>query len=252
MLKNLLRAAAVGGLLMATQTAHAAVTVVVGPAPGQSSAVYTPGGSNNTATFNFNGFSGNNAPVIPGLTSTLALKLLGVTYGATSTFYSFEYVLTNTSSNGVTSRASVFGFNSNPDLKKAFYVSGPFDKIGSGNLSNGNNPLEFCIKNSTGNGNGGANNCAGGNNGGPTNGNSFTGSFDLEYAGVVNSIDLTDFGVRYQSIEGVTGVESGIGRPIMSGIVPEPATWAMMILGFGLIGGALRSRKAQAVRVTYA
>ena len=26
--------------------------------------------------------------------------------------------------------------------------------------------------------------------------------------------------------------------------VPEPATWAFMILGFGLVGGALRSRKA--------
>jgi hypothetical protein len=24
--------------------------------------------------------------------------------------------------------------------------------------------------------------------------------------------------------------------------VPEPATWAMMILGFGLIGGAMRRR----------
>jgi choice-of-anchor C domain-containing protein len=30
--------------------------------------------------------------------------------------------------------------------------------------------------------------------------------------------------------------------------VPEPATWAMMIMGFGLIGGALRSRKAATVR----
>ena len=28
--------------------------------------------------------------------------------------------------------------------------------------------------------------------------------------------------------------------------VPEPATWAMMILGFGLVGGALRRRSAQA------
>ena len=25
--------------------------------------------------------------------------------------------------------------------------------------------------------------------------------------------------------------------------VPEPATWAMMILGFGLIGGVLRARR---------
>jgi hypothetical protein len=30
--------------------------------------------------------------------------------------------------------------------------------------------------------------------------------------------------------------------------VPEPATWAMMIMGFGLIGGAMRSRKATTVR----
>jgi hypothetical protein len=32
------------------------------------------------------------------------------------------------------------------------------------------------------------------------------------------------------------------------GAVPEPATWAMMIMGFGLIGGAMRSRKAATVR----
>ncbi|MEG8038220.1 PEPxxWA-CTERM sorting domain-containing protein [Sphingomonas sp. LR60] len=30
---------------------------------------------------------------------------------------------------------------------------------------------------------------------------------------------------------------------LIAGAVPEPATWAMMILGFGLIGGALRSRR---------
>lgn len=34
----------------------------------------------------------------------------------------------------------------------------------------------------------------------------------------------------------------------VTGAVPEPATWAMMIAGFGLIGGALRRRQAPAVR----
>lgn len=34
--------------------------------------------------------------------------------------------------------------------------------------------------------------------------------------------------------------------------VPEPATWAMMILGFGLIGGAMRSRKTVTTKVAYA
>ncbi len=38
-----------------------------------------------------------------------------------------------------------------------------------------------------------------------------------------------------------------------TGAIPEPATWAMMIMGFGLIGGALRSAKSrQAVRVRFA
>ena len=34
--------------------------------------------------------------------------------------------------------------------------------------------------------------------------------------------------------------------------VPEPATWAMMIIGFGLVGAGMRSRRRQTVRVTYA
>ena len=34
--------------------------------------------------------------------------------------------------------------------------------------------------------------------------------------------------------------------------VPEPATWAMMLAGFGMIGFGLRSRRKQAARVTYA
>ena len=39
----------------------------------------------------------------------------------------------------------------------------------------------------------------------------------------------------------------------IAGGVPEPATWAMMILGFGLIGGALRQRQAATkVRVAFA
>ncbi len=31
------------------------------------------------------------------------------------------------------------------------------------------------------------------------------------------------------------------------GAVPEPASWAMMVGGFSLIGGALRSRRRAAV-----
>ena len=38
-----------------------------------------------------------------------------------------------------------------------------------------------------------------------------------------------------------------VGTPAPQGAVPEPATWAMMLLGFGGIGMALRrSRRVQA------
>ena len=37
-----------------------------------------------------------------------------------------------------------------------------------------------------------------------------------------------------------------------AGGVPEPASWAMMLMGFGLVGFGLRNRRKQAARVTYA
>jgi PEP-CTERM motif len=33
--------------------------------------------------------------------------------------------------------------------------------------------------------------------------------------------------------------------------IPEPGTWALMIMGFGLAGGALRRTRGQTVRLTY-
>jgi hypothetical protein len=41
--------------------------------------------------------------------------------------------------------------------------------------------------------------------------------------------------------------------PTQQGGVPEPATWAMMLVGFGFVGAAMRRRKQfQSMRVTYA
>lgn len=40
--------------------------------------------------------------------------------------------------------------------------------------------------------------------------------------------------------------------PSVGGAVPEPATWAMMMLGFGAMGAALRRRTKAKVAVTYA
>lgn len=54
------------------------------------------------------------------------------------------------------------------------------------------------------------------------------------------------------------GSQFGIGvritddvSPQVPGAVPEPGTWAMMLIGFGVVGGALRARR-RAVKVSHA
>lgn len=68
----------------------------------------------------------------------------------------------------------------------------------------------------------------------------FTGSFDE-----VTFTDLT---------ENWHGIQIGIGglAPPPTGAVPEPGTWAMMLAGFGLVGGVMRRRRRQSVRVHFA
>ena len=55
---------------------------------------------------------------------------------------------------------------------------------------------------------------------------------------------LGDFALNYR----VVGVPGGaVVNPPGGGAVPEPATWAMMVAGFGLLGGSLRRRRTYAL-----
>jgi hypothetical protein len=66
----------------------------------------------------------------------------------------------------------------------------------------------------------------------------FAGAFELTFADGTSSISLNNFVDRYASLSQLQGSPSGEGTPV--GGVPEPATWAMMLLGFGGIGMAMR------------
>jgi len=68
--------------------------------------------------------------------------------------------------------------------------------------------------------------------------------------GMVTSLTLTTssyVGNAYHLMGGDSFTLAAVGNA-----VPEPATWAMLILGFGLVGGALRSAQRKQVGVSYA
>ncbi len=89
---------------------------------------------------------------------------------------------------------------------------------------------------------------AGGDSGGP--------GFVNGKLASVNSYGLsfgTDFGDCRAGLNSSCGEYSGyvpiyIHEAFISGAVPEPASWAMMIAGFGLVGGAVRRRRGVATR----
>jgi hypothetical protein len=52
-------------------------------------------------------------------------------------------------------------------------------------------------------------------------------------------------------VDPVTNSVDGILDNVSIAAVPEPATWLMMIFGFGLVGGAMRYRQRQPAKVTF-
>ncbi len=81
--------------------------------------------------------------------------------------------------------------------------------------------------------------------------------FASEYWSDFTHVDLNDFAAG-RVTDGVNGLVSGVPETIyvrfsnFSGAVPEPATWAFMIFGFGAIGGAMRRQRKANVKVSYA
>jgi hypothetical protein len=90
-----------------------------------------------------------------------------------------------------------------------------------------------------------------GPNGNPTGVTSL--SFEIKTSGAPLTLGSTDYNGTPLFFtadvlgNGNTGNVAATGVPTTGGGVPEPATWAMMLMGFGGLGAMLRNRRRQAV-----
>ena len=67
----------------------------------------------------------------------------------------------------------------------------------------------------------------------------------MTFAGLIDSAGFTQITFSATASEGILFDRLRFGGT-PGGVVPEPATWAMMIIGFGAAGSMIRRRKALA------
>lgn len=222
--------------------ASVALLSIGGAARAATSLTFTSASIGQTQSVDFAGFTDSFAggtTALPGLSATLDLRLTAIS-GNT---WTFDYGVANTSSAPVTSsRVSVFGFNVS-HLLNAANATGEFSSVGSGNVPVGRGRRDVCFRT----GNGGQ--CSGGGRGGVTIGEALSaGTVNLMFKAPTTNVVLSELFVRYQSLNApsrnVSGA-SGVGD-VVGGAVPEPTTWAMLIIGFAAIGSVMRRSRAVA------
>jgi hypothetical protein len=185
-------------------------------------------------------FDGNvNRTQVDGLTSWAKFTLQSFT----GTQAIFNIDLENTSTGSITSRTSALGFDIDGATVSGATVSGSLFANAHINdsLPNGFGDIDVCFINNK-------NNCKGGggegNDGGVSTGegvSTFTATVELTES--VQSFAMSNFGVRYQSIEGAEDLgTSGTGRGTpyyqepKPKAIPEPSTvTAVLVSGFALV-----------------
>lgn len=148
-----------------------------------------------------------------------------------------DIALRNTSDASLwqSSRVSALGFDVNGDIRSAS-ASGLFSfALLGGKLPNAFGPVDVCAVDNR-------NSCSGGRNGGLRLGESGGLRLTLTFVGPIGELDLTNFGVRYQSLAseelGFCG-DSGTGH----GTVPEPGLLALFALASAALAPRLLGRR---------
>ena len=209
---------------------------------------------------------------LPGLASTVLYKLSAVS--STKKSWTFDDIVENASVDPVEqARVSGIGFDvTNPDpWSVTLALGGEYNKVGGDYLQGSygefdvvDDRFDVCF---TRRSSGSMDGCNPGANSGPQLGQSGSGSFTLKFSSARNEVAFFNPFVAYSGVEydipttqtarygsfysghtqhtfgcGHDTPDGGWGTPV--GYVPEPSTWAMMILGFGAAGASLRRRRS--------
>lgn len=180
-------------------------------------------------------FSATAGAGLVGTTGTIVFNFLSA--NASGTTWNFSYSVDNTSiAPSAGSELSAFGFNTSVSPPKATAGTGLFSAgVNTGNF-NGLGSRSVCLH-------AGPNCNGGGSDGVGVSDPLATGTFSVNFATGTRALVLDDFVARWQST-GANMQGSASGPGTINPAVPEPATWAMMILGFGVVGWSLRKRTA--------
>ena len=200
-------------------------------------------------TFNGSAAEGGLTEFVPELNAALSVELVSVGSGGNgdNTVWTFKFTLDNTST--INSRITALVFDTTPnfdvDESGISVVGAVIDEFsGAGSLPQSFGNFEGCAS-----ANGDP--CQGGGGDGIDEGGSDMWTITFVTSAPTETFSFDDFGVRYQGVDfncggqgGQTGGDcaSGVGYFEMT-MIPEPATWMMMILGFGMIGLQMQRRR---------
>lgn len=213
----------------------AALTLAVGAPTAADALTFVNAGD--TGTVEIVGFDKVTEQFVASISADLTFTL--VSKSADGKAWNFAYEADNTSTDQV-ARLVSFGFALTPDFKTPGGITGTSGAFTAKAGAIENAATELCLTV--------GNNCNGGGNGGLTSSvaNSI-GAFTLNFQNApMNGVAMATFTGKFQSTLTTNGSFAKECSNCGGTQVPEPATWALLIMGFGAAGAMLRRRRAVA------
>jgi len=218
----------------------AALTLAIGAPTAADAMTFLNAGD--TATAQIFGFDKVSGDFVGTLSADLTFKLVSKTDNDKA--WNFTYEADNTSTDHV-ARLVSFALSVDPNFKSQGGISGTSGAFTATKVTKLEDfSAELCFV--------AGSNCNGGGNGGVTSQVAKSiGAFTLNFQNApLTGVIFTDFAGKFQATQYNNGGSlfakgCPVGAHCGGGgtVVPEPATWALMIMGFGAAGAMLRRRR---------